>query len=396
MIAAVIQPRIAQLSVIWLGMLSMSFYNIQPVLVGGFVTQLGLSDAGAGLVVISNVAGACTALIAAALVNHNGKERSLVAIALSLIAIGSIMSGLATSLTALLAIRAVAGMGEGYLAAFVAASIPRFRNPDRTYALVVITMSIYGVMGFLLFPPLLDRYGLLSVFGGIAALALLSFALLQFLPAPNPRHHHGSTAAAPHLYRAPTLLILLSLMALYTSANSLWTYYERIGAHFGIPSAKIGVSLSLGLGASLLGSTLIALVAKGVGRAIPIAIGLLLALSATVVLLLDDGYAAYTASVMMIFGSVGFMIPSYFGLLATRDPAGRLMILGTVGLWAGNISGPALGASLLTSVGYNGLISVSGVLFLLALLAASAAAFKMHHRGGLRPAPGEAQPRPAP
>ena len=149
-------------------MMGVSSYNFQPFLVGGFVSQVGLSETQAGLIMAANMLGVCAALVVATLGLKKWPRNRLALIALLAMSLGNMASVFASDVEAFLVLRFVVGLGEGLAIAAAVSAVAGFANPDRMFALVMVGMSFYGMAGLLVLPGLLEAFGMSVIFIGIA------------------------------------------------------------------------------------------------------------------------------------------------------------------------------------------------------------------------------------
>jgi len=361
-------PRVVQALLIWLAVISISFFNFQPLLIGAFVTHLSLTEAQAGLLATSHLLGGLIIVVAVAFRKQQWNDVALLSISIIISAFSYLFATAFESLYWLAAIRFVGGIGEGFMGAYVASRLVLFRNPDRLYALMMAAMSLYGMIGFLLLPAVVERYGLSGMHFILAILPLLTLPFCRFLPRDGADNNPSIGGAKALMVRPAVQLVLLSLMLLYAANNGLWAFYERIGFSIGITLEDIGSALSMALLASLGGGLLAALVSDRFGRILPISVGMLGVLSSVITLLFSENQLGYMISIALLFGSVGFIVPYYFGLLASMDSSGRLTVIGTLALSVGNILGPLLALPLVGGESYSVLIVTSGVLFTMALI----------------------------
>lgn len=361
------QEYLTQGLIVWLGILSVSFYNFQPFLVGGFVTLLQISEVDAGLVATSNMLGVCIGLAMATFKIHKWNIRHLVLFALLLTGVGNLLSAFTHSFDGLVAVRFFTGLGEGLALAAAISTTAIFAKPDRIFALVMIGMSLYGMLGLLVLPSVIDAFGLKGVFSAIALLSFVSLPLCRLFP-NHDADDKGQLVNQKIQLGRPVILVLLSLMVVYISTNGVWTYYERIGVAIGVSYTDIGLALSLGLFASMIGALLAAVLSDRYGRVIPVTFGLILALVSIIILHFSSNFMPYTLSVMLLFGTTGFVVPYYMGTLAEADHTGRLPVVGYLIVFVGNFIGPAMAAGMVKPDSYSMLMFVAAALFLVALM----------------------------
>lgn len=355
-------------TIVWIGMLAVGFFSFQPLLVGGFVTQLQFSEAQAGLVVTSNLLGVTLSLIVFSLGRRPWNKRTLMIVALLLAGIGNLLSVFTDTFHGMLVVRLVAGLGDGLLKAVATSSIVLFRKPERLYALIMITASLYGMAGMNILPHVFELYGLASVFVVMAALALLSLPLSGLLPETKADCTHHKAGIFSLSLRPQVLLLLLSVMLVSVAVNGVWSYYERMGIGIGLSPEDIGFALSLGLFSSLMGGVLAAALSGFSGRLIAITVSLILGVIAMVNLYYASSFSAYTVSIMLIWGFTGFVLPFYMGTVAALDASGRLPVVAYLSGNFGNVVGPAFAAAVVTPGYYANYIVIAGMLLVVAVV----------------------------
>ncbi len=357
------QQKGVRVLVVWLGALGVTFYNFQPFLVGGFVSLLGMSDSQAGLIAASNMLAVCISLALATYKGPQWPMHRIVVAALLLMASGNTASASAESFEGLMVVRFVAGIGEGLALACAAATVAHFSNPDRLFAWIMVGMSAYGMAGLIVMPYIIDAVGIAGVFVGMAALPIVTLPLFRSLP-----DHSQDTRSSTELpITPPILLVLASLMIVYVAMNGVWAYYERIGVSISISSTDIGIALSAGLFASMVGALIAAAIADRFSRLLLLSTGVCLTGLSIVILYVAGDFGLYVASVTLLFGASGFTVPYFLGQLADFDHTGRLPVAGYLTIFLGNFIGPALAAGLVTNGSYTPLMAFSFALFALAV-----------------------------
>lgn len=363
------QGLAVQVLLVWIAMLGVSFYDFQPFLVGGFVTFLALSEPQAGLIATINMLGACAGLLLVATRAYHWSSQRLALGALLLIVGACAASGLAVTFEALAACRLAGGIGEGLAIAVPVKLVARFSNPDRMFALIMFGQSLYGVVGLAAAPYAIDAFGLAGVFFGFAALALLTVPFVRALPANGERR----IASGRIPVNSRIVLIFASLMTLYMATNCVWAYYERLGVAIDISAPDIGLALSAGLFASMVGALVAAALSDRLRRSLLMYVGVGATALSVWILYLSQGLAPYVASVVLLFGATGFVVPLYMGELAEVARSGRLPIAGYIIVLLGNMFGPAVGAALIDDGSYSAMIlgALALAMFALVLIVAA-------------------------
>ena len=358
------QGLAVQVLAVWIAMLGVSFYDFQPFLVGGFVNLLALSEAQAGLIATINMLGACAGLLLVSTRAYHWPSNRLVLGALLLIAIANVASGFAETFETLAACRFAGGLGEGLAIGVPVKLVARFSNPDRLFAWIMFGQSLYGVVGLAAAPYIIDAFGLRGLFFGFATLALLTVPFFRALPDDVGRCKPSGRT----VINSRVVLVFASLMVLYMATNCVWAYYERIGVAINISAPDIGLALSAGLFASMVGALIAAALGGRLRRSLLIYVGVGASVASVGILYLAQDLAPYVASVMLLFGATGFVVPLYMGELAEVARTGRLPVAGYIIVLLGNMFGPAVGAALIDDGSYSAMILGAMALALMALV----------------------------
>jgi predicted MFS family arabinose efflux permease len=362
------RKNLTQTQIIWLGVLGISSYDFQPLLVGAYVSSFGLSEVQAGLISASNMFGVCLGLAIATIRIHRWDIRHVVFSALLLMGFGELASAVVHSFEAAAAVRSLTGFGEGLALAAGVSAVAAFAKPDRIFAFLMVAMSLYGMVGLLALPSIIDRFGLPGAFRAIALLTIVSLPLFRSFPEHEIEDQQGVEGLLVVLTRLPVTLLLVSLMIVYVSCNGLWTYYERFGVNIGMSPSNIGIALSLALLASMIGGLLAAVLGDRFGRLRPVTSGLVVTTASVVVLYVSASFVPYTVSVMLLFGATGLVAPYYMGALTEFDRTGRSPVVGYLVVFIGSFVGPAMAASLVNLGSYSTLMFVAAFLFVVSLL----------------------------
>ncbi len=163
-----------------------------PIIVGAYVTTLGLSERLAGLMFSLEMLGFTFGALAmfAAL---SAKRRHVVTVALAIMVGGNVLSMLTEVTVLLAACRFFTGIGAGILMTMTVLVIGLMRNPDSVYGLWTIGQLALGATGLIAFPPIIETLGLPAVFAILAILSALLFSTTRFYSLfPHP------LASRPH------------------------------------------------------------------------------------------------------------------------------------------------------------------------------------------------------
>ena len=362
------RPIVITLIIVWLSVLSISFFNFQPLLVGALVESSGLSESHAGYLAMTHMLGMLLGLAGLLLRAGTWTVRQVVLVSLLLLIVGDVGSAFGESYATLMGLRLVCGLGSGLILAAAVILVTSHHNPHRLFALIMLGQSLYGMIGLALLPGIIQSLGLTGAFLSFAALALLTLPFITCIPNIEGEQGGGQVQPLSTLISAPVILTFVSLVLVYVGWNGLWPYYERIGDAMAISLERIGYALSAGLLAAIAGAAVAAVLGDRFGRLGPILIGIVGAIGSIALLYVATGFREYVTSVVGLFACGAFFVPYYMAVLADADQSGRLVIIGFLCVFAGSLAGPALAANLVGSGDYTVLIIVSAIVFFVAML----------------------------
>jgi len=152
------------LSAILLGTVGVFSFIVQPGLVQGFVTQLGVSEAGANGLAAAEMGGIALATLVAAILSNRVNWRLLIGLSLLIATIGNLASALIMDVSHLGVIRFLTGIGSGGIIGLSFAVIGLTDKPEKNLALYLTLLLIYGAIGLWLMPTILETIGLKGIF----------------------------------------------------------------------------------------------------------------------------------------------------------------------------------------------------------------------------------------
>lgn len=252
--------------------------NLVPVMIVALTGEPGFSDTQAGtLMTGSLLACAVACLLTSRWASQNG--RFLIARAgLILTATGFGAAAFIPSTPILIAGVLVGGLGAGGAVSAGGAALGALRNPDRASGISGFTnRAIVSVVLFVI--PVLGA-GMGSAFGLLAGLALAALFTTAWLP-DRPWTNAVPAVSQPRKTTSKTTSLagfgLLACFALWAlSEDSLWAVAATMGADQAqLDETGMGLVLSLSTLGGLIGSGLVGLAGRRLGRTIPLAVALL-------------------------------------------------------------------------------------------------------------------------
>lgn len=329
--------------------ISLGTLQIQPLLGGAFIDQLGIPLNAIGTIFAAELTAMAIACgISAMLIPHIDR-RKFVLVALLVVVLGNLLSSQAGSWLSLTASRLLCGLSAGAVIAVVYATAALRTSKDSTFAVINIGNLVWGMLLVSSTPFILKAAGVTGVFLVLAVASAIALIGLRRIPAHFQEQVGHSSAGAPPL--GLTELLLISLFALlFLGHSALWVYQERIGKSIGLEPEQIGAILGASILAGAIGAGLAGIIKRRIGLLAPQLIGFGTALAATLVMVYGNSPLAFAITAGLIHLAWFFSLPYLLSMSAELDPSGRLAGLGNAAIFIGQGAGP-LGAALVVGEG---------------------------------------------
>jgi predicted MFS family arabinose efflux permease len=330
--------------------------DVAPQVLAAIEDELRISELSAGLAVSTELGALAAASILFARRVARGSRARFALVGAALFCAAQALAGGVNAYGALLATRAVAGLGAGLVAAGAMAAAAGARDPERLFAQVTLVRVLFGASVLTGLPVVRAQLGLAAMFGALAALALLAAPLLRSLPAPAHPAPGGAAGRAPNLGRAVPALAAVLLTSL--GQGAVWSFNEQLGLAIGLSSQQMGVVLGGTTLIGLAGAGLAAALGMRWGRTGPLVLGLLGIVASTVALVQTVDVTVFIAADAVWAFFCFFTIPYLSGLLAALDRRGQWSATGAGVSAIGVALGPALGGSLIAATSYAALAGI--------------------------------------
>ena len=342
-------------------------YFIAPLLVGGYVTQLGFSSQQGGYIISAELAGFAVAAIPAAIWVKRLNWRTALYLSAACVILMNLVTSSLTGFALFPVVRFLSGFAAGIQLAVCMAVIHRNLDPDRSLGYWFGLQLLVGSVGVIFLPGLIADFGVGAVFLVIAGLHALLLLFIRIIP------DRGEIEQVPEVKATGSIPVLVALgfVGLYlfeAGIMGVWAYYERIGDAGGISAQTIGYALSASLFLGFLGSMATAALSTRFNRLIPVALGTGLAVLCTALLLTDFSTATYVVSAGLFIFAWYFTLPYIMGCIANVDSTGRLLILSNMVAGVGTSTGPAIAALLQTSDSYVPVLWMGIITMLVSIL----------------------------
>ncbi len=330
--------------------------QLSPLVVGGVITGLTLSAQQAGYIAFAEFLVLSITAILVAPVLHRFPYRTICFYAVCLAITANVVSVQVTTLTVMIIVRCLAGIGEGIIYAIsLAAVASHSRNPDKVYGYFQLAWALVSVILFSAGGYLTDMYAHRGIFGLTAIVMIIFVFFLRGLPSDKPTIVKNKPVAENEI---PTMLGIYTLAGIFifiAGGAAVYTFFEQLGVRSGLTTTQVGFVLTVGSGVGIIGAGLATWLNVRKGRFIPISAFCIWYASTSMVLCLNSNATVYIVAVMSSFISFYFAVPYLFGLAAALDKKGRLAAAAGSVYLLGFAFGPMIAGNLIEWHGYAGL-----------------------------------------
>lgn len=341
-----INGRAAVRSAIVLGTLGVLSFIVQPALVHGFVTQLGITESAAVNLAGLEMLGVAIATIALAVPQFTIDWRRALAIGIGLVILGNFASAVMVDSAYLWIPRFVAGLGHGTIISLSFTFIGLTARVERNVALYLVALLTYGAIGLWIMPALLDAVGLSGLFLIFAGLAAFGLLTLKHVPASASVR----VEAAPSARQLPMALLGTALAGVlcYNLAQGIaWAILFLVGVDAGIGEQDVANALFVSQIFAIFGAVGSVFLAERFGRWGAIAFGILAGAACIAFLLGRPSYAYFLLGVCGFNMLWNFVLPFILATVGNFDLHGRMMGPAIAMQMLGLGGGPLLAARLI-------------------------------------------------
>jgi len=341
-----------------------------PLVVDGLVKYARFSLADAGLCASIETFGQCAGTAAALLLIKRYSPRPLLIVGLILTMLGNLLSARIVGFGEFAAARLVAGSGCGLLIIF-SVLIARTARPQRNFAIFTGLLVVSSAGLSVAMPWLLAKGGVSAAYLTIAALAagcLINVATIPGDGSAEARAASWLSSASPvatswrrivhTISRNPHATLVCTMVAIYSvSWSAIWTYLGAFGPSHAMSDNDVAVAISV---AWLVGGTLGAAMCAWTEGRVNLRHSLIAQLSAVAAFVIFVGCTksptAFWLSAGMFVFLTNMCYASFMSLLAEIDPSGQLVTAGSLIQLIAFVAGPAIGAVLVRSGSFTGLL----------------------------------------
>lgn len=331
--------------------------NLAPLIMS-VLEELGFDVVASGNILTwtlfaSAVVGLGTSRLAA-----GSRRRTLAASGLIVAVLGFSLAALLSSPSFVVVAFVIGGAGVGTAISTSGAAIAALRNPNRVSAtsgvvnrlLVMVVLAVIPLIGL----------AQVTVFGALALLSFLSLVVTIWLP-DTPEFAPSDVDAAPTADTAKTVtprrvmfagIAVLIVFPLWgTSEDAVWTLAPVLGDAVGVSEQTLGFALSAAAGVGAAAMVIVTVFGRRIGRAIPLAIALVLGGVVKIWIGMTDGPLTLAILIVVVNTIYAFAFVLFIATAAGLDARGT---------WSGPLIGayivgssfaPIIGAWLIDGVG---------------------------------------------
>lgn len=372
-------------SAIVLGTIGVLSFIVQPGLVQGFVSQLGLSEAAANDLAFAEMLGVAIATCLTAAGNRHLSWRVIVSVALALAVLGNVGSAAATDATGLHLARLVTGLGEGGVISLSFTVIGLTTKTERNLSMYLVLLLTYGALGLWAMPVAFATIGLDGIFLFWAALTALSLVTVRWLPRSAASRPETRPTAAD--VGVPMLVIALLSVLIYNVAIGIaWANLFLIGMQIEPDEQAIANALLLSQFAAVFGALVPVFLERQLGRWMPLALGAFGGAVCMALLLGQPGYLVFTVAVCGFNFLWNFFLPFMLASVGDMVVNGEVISVAIALQMIGLGGGPFVAARILGAGGTFETIEATSIVLLVASFLLLAIA-KLARRRALARAP---------
>lgn len=307
-----------------LGTIGVLSFIVQPGLVQGFVSELGLSEIVANDLAFYEMIGVAAASISVSIVSRTVNWRTIIAASLLLSAAGNVGSALITEPGLFHAVRFITGFGEGGVIATSFAVIGLTAKTERNLALYLVLLLTYGAFGLWAMPTAFDVIGLKGIFLFWALLTIGALVTTRFLPVSADSRQALSPTAAR--VGTPMIIIAFGGVLFYNTAVGIaWANLFLIGMEILPDEQAIANALLLSQFVAIAGALVPVFMEARLGRWSPIIIGIFGGAGFIAILLGDLGYLGFVIAVCGFNFLWNFVMPFILSSVNDMETRGEIM-----------------------------------------------------------------------
>jgi predicted MFS family arabinose efflux permease len=336
---------------IMLGTIGVLSFIVQPGLVQGFVTEVGLSEADANSLAFDEMLGVAIATFVTTFCKSKINWKYILITALLLAGFGNFISAFYIENPIILpVIRFITGFGEGAIISLSFTIIGLSSRSERNLAAYLVLLLTYGALGLWIMPTAFSIIGLDGVFTIWGVLTLLSLGLVKFVPASsdNRTEMHIDTIEMPTHIK---VISLVGVLLFNLAIGVAWANLFLIGMEIKSDEQAVANALLISQFVAISGALIPIFMEQKFGIFIPIIVTILGSIIAITMLIGEPSYIIFVLAVCLFNFLWNFGLPFIFTAVGNMDERGVMVSLAIALQMTGLGFGPFLAAVVL---GNNG------------------------------------------
>ncbi len=359
------------LSAIISAMVTAVSITMQPAFVQGMVDFIGIGEVEAGYVASAEVLGLMAGTLIFAFIAPLLNWRHLLVVSFVTIIVGNVLTIFAGNAQTLTGLRAISGLGAGFVTAIGFASLANTEKPGRNYGWLVACVIGFSAVGFAGLPAIFALGGYHALIGGYTIAVLLCLpAVLWISTGHLESEKEVSFASSSEKGGAVAgALGLVAVLLFFVGYACVWTYMALIGRDAGLNDAQIAFVLSSTQCFGIAGALSIAFLYERVRHRWLAAAILGSGILGIFALMLDLSYVLFFALNASFQYCWNAGQPLLLSIIASRQSNGKLLRFAIPLQFMGMGIAPSIAAMILSkNGGYDAVLVVAGGLALISLV----------------------------
>jgi len=330
--------------------------GLVPFTIGVLVEGYGFDLKTAGLYASIEIVVMSIAAMAVAPVMNKIRNSRLAITGGLIIALGNVIVAMYATSTLVVLGLMIAGVGYGFVAAAVNASVASSDEPEKVYASGILVYAIAGSVLFAVLPMLyLDSFPV--YFWAQAVISVAAILLYARLDDSKPSQQKTDDVSASvkksALLSPRAIALFLATFLVWTGMGLIWAVTERMGVSIGMSSQEAAYALVLSNVIGMVGGLLVKFFGESYGRAKPLFIGALVMGLSFIGISNADLVSVFTFALIVYGIAYFFLLPYIMGAAVALDSEGKVAAFnGAMPSVSAAIS-PALGAYLAATYSFS-------------------------------------------
>lgn len=340
--------------------------TVLPFMVGAANDYLGFTKIQLGWFAAADTSGVMLSGISTYYLGKRMSLRKLILGGLGVQILLHLISLLLAQPIALIGVRFLAGWFGGLAYTAALSYFARLKRPELGFTSYIIVYSIISGLLLMIYPYILGisyyfGFGILFLFSVIAY-----FLAMRAFPASSEPAYKPDRQV---LTGGKVGWVLIAFLFFQCSNSTIFSFSERLGHENGLSPAFLGFSIGLSIFVGLISGFLVLLLARFLSYAHQIFLGLSLMFCSLAILHLWPGVPLfYLAGITLLGFGFTIVLPNLFSVLASKDPSGSKVALGTITNWLGQAAGPALSAWYIAGGNFSEIVIPGGIFLIFSML----------------------------